>query len=118
MNSMNLFAVVGRRDRSLIALTVYSFARVGAAVAMRVEDHFIQGRRGGVRLHEKGGQGHEVPGASKQPREEFLFGDEAGQTLSQRTRIGDGEGGGRAAERSYPRGWPFTGRARGRSTPG
>jgi integrase/recombinase XerD len=44
-----------------IALMVYTFARVGAAVAMKVEDFFVQGRRGWVRLHEKGGKEHEMP---------------------------------------------------------
>jgi hypothetical protein len=28
---------------------------------MRVEDYYVQGRRGWVRLHEKGGKRHEVP---------------------------------------------------------
>jgi integrase len=51
----------GLRDRALIGLMVYTFARVGAAVAMRVEDYFVQGRRGWVRLHEKGGKEHEMP---------------------------------------------------------
>ncbi len=51
----------GLRDRALIALMVYTFARVGAAVSMRVEDYFVQGRRGWVRLHEKGGKEHEMP---------------------------------------------------------
>jgi len=40
---------------------VYTFARVGAAVSMRVEDYYVQGRRGWVRLHEKGGKEHEMP---------------------------------------------------------
>lgn len=53
--------VVGLRDRALIALMVYTFARVGAAITMKVEDYFIQGRRGWIRLHEKGGKRHEVP---------------------------------------------------------
>lgn len=53
--------LVGLRDRALIALMVYSFARVGAAVAMRVEDYFVKGRRSWVRLHEKGGKEHEMP---------------------------------------------------------
>src|SRR3546814_13117410 len=39
---------------------VYSFARIGAALAMRVEDVFMQNRRLWVRLHEKGGQRHEM----------------------------------------------------------
>jgi len=40
---------------------VYSFARIGAALAMRVEDVFMQNRRLWVRLHEKGGKRHEMP---------------------------------------------------------
>jgi integrase/recombinase XerC len=51
----------GMRDRALIGLMVYSFARVGAALAMRVEDVFVQNRRLWVRLHEKGGKRHEMP---------------------------------------------------------
>ena len=39
----------------------YTFARVGAAVAMKVEDYYIQKRRGWVRLHEKGGKVNELP---------------------------------------------------------
>ena len=52
---------VGLRDRALIALLVYTFARVGAAVKMRASDVFVQGRRSWVRLHEKGGKHHEMP---------------------------------------------------------
>jgi site-specific recombinase XerD len=51
----------GLRDRALIALMVFSFARIGAAVQMRVEDAFVQNRRLWVRLHEKGGKRHEMP---------------------------------------------------------
>lgn len=51
----------GLRDRALIALMVYTFARVGAAVQMRVQDVFVQGRRTWIRLHEKGGKEHEMP---------------------------------------------------------
>ena len=40
---------------------VYSFARIGAAVAMRDEDVYVQHRRLWVRLHEKGGKRHEMP---------------------------------------------------------
>ncbi len=53
--------LIGLRDRALIALMVYTFARVGAAVRMRVEDVYVQGRRTWVRLHEKGGKRHEMP---------------------------------------------------------
>jgi site-specific recombinase XerD len=53
--------IIGLRDRALIALLTYTFARVGAAVQMRVEDVYIQGRRTWIRLHEKGGKIHEMP---------------------------------------------------------
>ena len=52
---------VGLRDRALIGLMVYSFARIGAALGMKVEDVFIQKNRLWVRLHEKGGKRHEMP---------------------------------------------------------
>jgi site-specific recombinase XerD len=54
-------APVGLRDRALIGMMVYTFARVGAVLQMQVKDYFVQGRRGWVRLHEKGGKEHEVP---------------------------------------------------------
>jgi site-specific recombinase XerD len=54
-------SVVGLRDRALIAVMVYSFARINAVLEMKVRDYFVQGRRGWVRLHEKGGKEHEVP---------------------------------------------------------
>src|ERR1700730_13593140 len=37
--------LVGLRDRALIGVLIYSFARVSAAVAMRIEDYFPQGKR-------------------------------------------------------------------------
>jgi integrase len=40
---------------------VYSFARIGAAIAMRVEDVFLQNHRLRVRLHEKGGKQAAMP---------------------------------------------------------
>ena len=44
--------LIGLRARALIALMGYTFARVGAAVDMNVEDYYIQKRRGWVRLSE------------------------------------------------------------------
>ena len=52
---------VGLRDRALLSVMVYSFARVSAAVGMRRQDYFRQGVRGWLRLHEKGGKRHDVP---------------------------------------------------------
>ena len=54
-------SLVGLRDRALIGTMVYTFARVSAVLQMKVRDYFVQGRRGWVRLHEKGGKEHEVP---------------------------------------------------------
>jgi site-specific recombinase XerD len=53
--------LIGLRDRALIGVLIYSFARVNAAVSMRVEDYFPQGKRWWLRLHEKGGKHHEMP---------------------------------------------------------
>jgi site-specific recombinase XerD len=54
-------SLIGLRDRALIALMVYSLARVGAALAMKVEDVYTQNRRLWVRLREKGGKAHAMP---------------------------------------------------------
>ena len=40
---------------------VYSFARIGAALGMTVEDVYTQNRRLWVRLREKGGKWHAMP---------------------------------------------------------
>jgi site-specific recombinase XerC len=61
LDSIDVTTPAGLRDRALIALMVYSFARVGAALAMKVEDVYVQNRRLWVRLHEKGGKRHEMP---------------------------------------------------------
>jgi hypothetical protein len=62
--------LVGLRDRALMAVMTYTFARVSAVVAMRVED-YLPGRQAlVVRLHEKGGKRHELPAHHK--LEQFL----------------------------------------------
>ena len=61
LDSIDVATPIGLRDRALIALMVYSFGRIGAALAMRVEDVFVQNRRLWVRLREKGGKRHEMP---------------------------------------------------------
>ena len=53
--------LVGVRDRALLSVMLYSFARVSAVVAMRRPDYFWQESRGWLRLHEKGGKRHDVP---------------------------------------------------------
>lgn len=61
LDSIDVTTPAGLRDRALIALMVFSFARVGAALAMRVEDVYVQQRRLWVRLREKGGKAHAMP---------------------------------------------------------
>lgn len=53
--------VIDLRDRALIALMAYSFARISAVAGMRVEDYYQNGKRWYLRLHEKGGKFHELP---------------------------------------------------------
>ena len=54
-------SLAGRRDRALVSVMLYSFARVSAVLGMRRQDYFRQGSRGWLRLHEKGGKRHDVP---------------------------------------------------------
>jgi integrase len=49
------------RYRALIGLMVYSFARIGAALGMNVEDVYTQNHWLRVRLREKGGKRHAMP---------------------------------------------------------
>jgi site-specific recombinase XerD len=61
LKSIDTRELIGLRDRALLGLMGYTFARVSAVVSLRVEDYFQQGRRSWLRLHEKGGKRHEVP---------------------------------------------------------
>jgi len=49
------------RDRALIATLTYGFARIGAALKMRVEDLQPKGSGWLIRLNEKGGKQHSMP---------------------------------------------------------
>lgn len=70
LDSIDTESLIGLRDRALIGVMVYSFARVGAVVRMRVSDYYQNGRRCWFRLHEKGGKFHEVP--AHHSAEEYL----------------------------------------------
>src|ERR1700685_4874891 len=61
IDAIDVATIIGLRDRALIGIMVYSFARIGAAINMRVEDVFTQNRRLWVRLHEKGGKQDAMP---------------------------------------------------------
>ena len=61
LDTIDTSTLRGLRDRALLAVMVYSFARVSAVVGMRVEDYYQQGKRWWLRLQEKGGKHHAVP---------------------------------------------------------
>jgi site-specific recombinase XerC len=61
LDSIPTDTLIGKRDRALIGLMTYTFARIGASTGMEVRDVYAQNRRLWVRLHEKGGKQVELP---------------------------------------------------------
>jgi site-specific recombinase XerC len=61
LDSISLDSLQGLRDRALIGVMLFSFARVSAVLGMKVSDFYENGRRRWFRLLEKGGKHHEVP---------------------------------------------------------
>ncbi len=61
LDSIDTSKIAGLRDRAILGVMIFSFARVGAVVAMNLEDYYQSGKRWWFRLHEKGGKRHEVP---------------------------------------------------------
>jgi site-specific recombinase XerD len=61
LDSIDSSSVVGLRDRALVSVMTFAFARIGAVVAMRVEDYYPNDKRWWVSLNEKGGKRHEMP---------------------------------------------------------
>ena len=61
LDRIDTTTLIGLRDRALIGVMTYAFARVSAALAMRVADYYTQGKRSYFRLHEKGGKFLVVP---------------------------------------------------------
>ncbi len=59
--SIDTGSLIGLRDQALIGVMLYSLARVGAVVTMKVEDYYAIGKRSWLQLHEKGGKLHDVP---------------------------------------------------------
>lgn len=56
LTDMDGSTVVGLRDRAIIAVMTYTFARVGAVVRLAVEDYYSQKKRWWLRLREKNGK--------------------------------------------------------------
>ena len=61
LETIDTDTLAGLRDRALLSVMLYSFARVSAVLGMRRQDYFGQGSRGWFRLHEKDGKRHDVP---------------------------------------------------------
>jgi site-specific recombinase XerD len=61
IDSIPATTVRNLRDRALIAALTYSFARIAAALTMKVEDLRPKGAGWEIRLHEKGGKHHVMP---------------------------------------------------------
>jgi site-specific recombinase XerD len=53
--------LVGLRDRALIGLMIFSFARVSAVIGTKVKDYRQDGETYEITLHEKGGNHHRLP---------------------------------------------------------
>jgi integrase len=78
LDLIDISTPIGLRDRALIALMTYTFARVGAVIKMQVDDVYAKNRRLWVCLHEKGGKKHDMP--AHHSLEEYLHAylDQAG----------------------------------------
>src|SRR5207247_8691888 len=84
LDSIKTDSVVGLRDRALIGVMVYSFARVSATIHIRVEDYFQNVKRWWLRLHEIGGKCHEVP--AHHNAEAYVDADLTAAAISEETK--------------------------------
>jgi integrase/recombinase XerD len=56
LDSMDASSVVGLRDRAIVAVMAFTFARVSAVVSLKVDDYYPQKKRWWLRLREKNGK--------------------------------------------------------------
>src|SRR5262249_11346851 len=61
LDAIDAFTQVGLRDRALLGVLAYTFARIGAVVNLKVEDYYPSGKRLLLRFKEKGGKEKELP---------------------------------------------------------
>ncbi len=61
LDSMDASTVVGLRDRAIVAVMAFTFARVSAVVNLKVEDYYPQKKRWSLRLRGKNGKVNEMP---------------------------------------------------------
>jgi site-specific recombinase XerD len=61
LDSIDAATLVGLRDRAIVAVMAFSFARVSCVVGLKVEDYYPQKKRWWLRLREKNGTVNEMP---------------------------------------------------------
>lgn len=61
LNQPDIETLAGLRDRAIVALMLYSFARVSAVLGLRLADYYPEGKRWYVRLREKRGKERTLP---------------------------------------------------------
>lgn len=61
LDSIDTSSLIGLRDRALIGVMVFSFARIGAVTGMKIADYYQNGKKWWLRFQEKGGKRHDVP---------------------------------------------------------
>ena len=88
--------LAGRRDRALVSVMLYSFARVSAVIGMRRPDYFRQERQGWRRLHEKAARGTTSRPTIGRPRRSTTTSRRPGSTSRRRrsSRASTRRGGG------------------------
>lgn len=59
--SISTHSIVGRRDRAIIAVLIYTAARAGAIARLRRSDFYTDGRQWLFRFDEKGGSVRQIP---------------------------------------------------------
>ena len=86
IESIDTSTLRGLRDRALIGVMLYTFARVSAVLRARTEDYYVEKKRWKLRLGEKGGVDHVVTLNHK--AEEYLdaYLDAAGIRTERSTR--------------------------------
>jgi len=61
LNAIETSTHTALRDRALLGVLAYTFARIGAVVNLKVEDYYPSGKRFLLRFKEKGGKEKELP---------------------------------------------------------
>ncbi|MEZ6100644.1 MAG: tyrosine-type recombinase/integrase [Pirellulaceae bacterium] len=61
MQSLDTTHIIGLRDRAIIAILIYTAARVGAVAALRRGDFYDLGDQHCLRFSEKGGKSRDIP---------------------------------------------------------